>query len=362
MGIHDRDYARADRNAPRQGTRLLPSPARWSMTLWLIVINVAIFAIGLLLMRTGAGQTLVPGPVQFNSNVPIQVQRAPVLIGPIDPQNNRAPLFDPATRQLIGAQQFYTMTLDQAWGHFSTAKGFLSLEVWRFITFQFLHSGWTHIFLNMLGLWVFGPDVEAFLGRRRYLALYLTCGAFGAVAFLLLNFLGNTLGQQYRIPGLLFDDVTTPLVGASAGIFGIILAAAYVAPQRMLYILGIIPMRQRPAAYLLIAIAAVQLILGSNNAGGEAAHLGGGLAGYFFIRRMYLLRDFFDVLGPEKPSKAKAPTGKPPPAPPDPHAVEVDRILAKITATGQASLTDAERETLARAAGTSNQPGTKGQA
>lgn len=344
----------------------------WSMTVWLIVVNCAVFVFGVILSQASKGNTWVPGPVQFEPGVSVEAKAravapreptqvvTPTQIGSGARPVAVAPVFDSQTRQLIGQQQFSQMTLDQAWGHFSTAT-FFKLEVWRFVTFQFLHASIMHLLLNMVGLWVFGPDVEQYLGRKRYLALYLVCGIFGALAFLALNFLGNTLGQAWKIPGLLFDDITTPLVGASAGIFGIILAAAYVAPQRVIYILGILPLRQRPAAWGMLVISAIQLFMGSQNAGGEAAHIGGAMAGYFFIRRMYLLRDFFDVLGPDAPPPPK-PTGKPrlritppvesggPPVEvPVADAAEVDRILAKIKASGRESLTETERSALARA-------------
>ena len=55
----------------------------------------------------------------------------------------------------------------QAWGHFSTAKGFFQYEVWRLVTFQFLHANFVHLFFNMFGLFIFGGMVEQYLGRRR---------------------------------------------------------------------------------------------------------------------------------------------------------------------------------------------------
>ncbi|MCB1282387.1 MAG: rhomboid family intramembrane serine protease, partial [Salinibacterium sp.] len=105
-------------------------------------------------------------------------------------------------------------------GHFSTAKAFfdiqsdgkliLNLQVWRFVTFQFLHdlgSIW-HIVLNMFGLWIFGRTVEQYLGGKKYLAFYLVCGIFGALLYLLLNLLGS---MGLHIPGVMMSDPHTPL-------------------------------------------------------------------------------------------------------------------------------------------------------
>jgi membrane associated rhomboid family serine protease len=307
------------------------------VTTCLVVVNVAVFVLNLFVVVASA--RVVPGLRQFPVGLPAEVQARAEADRSVRVQRNGETgfvLVDPASRQVVGFQgEDRQVRVAQRpiehWGHFSTAKGFFGLEVWRLITFQFLHFGWLHLGLNMLGLWLMGPDVEEFLGRKRYLAFYLVCGVFGAVAYLLLNLLGNTLGQHWRIPGLLFDDVATPLVGASAGIFGIILAAAYIAPQRIVDLFFVIPVKVRVLAYGLLGVAAVQLFIGAPNAGGEAAHIGGALAGYYFIRRSYLLRDFFEVLGDE---------------PPDQNPGEVDRVLAKVGREGRASLTPAEQRVL----------------
>jgi hypothetical protein len=103
--------------------------------------------------------------------------------------------------------------------------------------------------------------------------------------------------------------------------------------------------------YGFTAIAAISLIMNRSNAGGEAAHLGGAIAGFFFIRRTHLLRDFFDIFGksgggaPVAPRRAPARGG-------GPSAVEIDRILAKVATQGLASLTESEKATLRAASET----------
>ncbi|MEZ6192352.1 MAG: rhomboid family intramembrane serine protease [Phycisphaerales bacterium] len=71
-----------------------------------------------------------------------------------------------------------------AWGYFSAATAILGGQVWRFVTFQFLHASFGHILFNMLGLYFFGPMVESHLGSRRFLAFYLLCGVASAVAYI----------------------------------------------------------------------------------------------------------------------------------------------------------------------------------
>jgi membrane associated rhomboid family serine protease len=318
------------------------------MTGWLVALNIAVAVLGMvLLMLPGdQGKRLVPIAVRWNNNVTQDAKDNAVTDPRLAPSKLlaamrpvTAPLFDSRTGVQLGEADLSPMTVDQAWGHFSTFQAFGRFEVWRFLTFQFLHQlGWTHLAFNLIGLWTFGPDVEEYLGRKRYLALYLVCGVFGALAYLLLNGLGNLL-PTVHIPGLLFQDTRTPLVGASAGIFGIMLAAAFVVPQRVIDLLYVIPIRIKPAVYLFFGLALINLVIGTQNAGGEAAHVGGALAGYYFIRHMYLLRDFFDFFGPADKDEAAAEIDQD----------EVDRILAKIHQHGDSSLDEDERATLKRA-------------
>lgn len=302
MGIYDRDYIWGKQRAAR--------PRVWSFNTWLIIINVAVFLL-------------------------------------------QAMTFDKS----IG------MALVEKYGYFSTYKVATlkgGLEFWRFLTFQFLHSGITHLFFNMLGLYMFGPMVEQHLGSKKYLAFYLTCGVFGGLAYLLLN-AGGELASQVgysNIPGLLYNYSDTHLIGASAGVFGVVMACAYIAPNLTVQLIfPPIPMRMRTMAYVYVLIAVGTVIFRGHNAGGEAAHLGGAAAGYVLIRRSYLLRDFFDVLSDSRKQKEPKETGpirrigpaSVPPRGTSAEDAEVDRILEKVHAHGRESLTREETETLRRA-------------
>ena len=74
-------------------------------------------------------------------------------------------------------------------GSLTIVDGFQRLEVWRLITFQFLHdpSSIWHVGMNMFGLWIFGPMVEQYLGGKKYLAFYLVCGLAGGLLFSILT-------------------------------------------------------------------------------------------------------------------------------------------------------------------------------
>jgi membrane associated rhomboid family serine protease len=218
------------------------------------------------------------------------------------------------------------------------------LQFWRFVGYGFLHVGLSHILFNMVGLWVFGGIVEERFGRRRYFAIFSVSVVAGALLFLLLNAFGIALGSGsgVNIPGLLSSDPYTPLIGASAGVYGIILAAAWLAPDEEVLLLFILPIKIRILAILLLGMAVFALLTSGQNAGGEAAHLGGAIAGWWVARRPHLLDDFFDLFGRRVSPRSTRPL------PVDER--EIDRILDKVRDKGLASLSERERETL-RAAG-----------
>jgi rhomboid family protein len=238
MGITDRDYMRPPSRA-RDSTRMGP------VTLWLILINVAVWAFD---------------PILFRAGVYYLMPRGPYVIDPAFP--------------LYGL------------GHFSLSRAIQQLELWRVITFQFLHDkGPVHLVFNMFGLYFFGPMIESYLGSRRYLAFYLLCGVGGPAAYLIL--------WKAKI---LIVSPDAPLIGASAGIFGILVAAAQIAPQTEVLLFGVIPLKLRTLARVMIAIAVFTVLaFGTSfrhNAGGETAHLGGAVVGYILIRNPEWLNIF----------------------------------------------------------------------
>jgi membrane associated rhomboid family serine protease len=295
MALYDRDYV-FQRNGGGAGM---------NATTWLIIANVAVFVLDIMFSQQGSRSAL------------------------------------------------------QAYGHFSTRTLIPELQFWRLITFQFLHADVLHLGFNMLGLWSFGRMVEEQLGRYKYLAFYFVCGIFGGLMFLTLNGLGvlttGTFGMR-AIPGLLVYDPRTPLIGASAGVFGVIMACAYIAPNQIVtMIFPPVSMPLKYMAYAFVAIALVTILFRGNNAGGEAAHLGGALAGAFFIRRSHLLRDFFDVFSDSRKAvkksraNAKEQSFRAKMQEQAELQREVDTILDKVHASGIESLTEREKATLERA-------------
>ena len=148
------------------------------------------------------------------------------------------------------------------------SAGFLP---WQLVTYSFLHGNELHILVNMLGLYMFGSEVERVLGQRRYFTYYFVSVLTAAIAQLVMSALNP--GPPY------------PTVGASGGVFGLLLAYAMFFPRRIvMLIFPPIPMQAR---YFVIIYAAVELYLGvTGTMAGVAhfAHLGGMLGGYLMLR------------------------------------------------------------------------------
>lgn len=141
---------------------------------------------------------------------------------------------------------------------------------WQLLTYGFLHGNTTHIFFNMFGLWMFGRDIEQFMGSRRFLTYYMVCVAGAGVVQLIVA------GMQGGI---------YPTVGASGGVFGILLAYGLTFPNRIVVpLFPPIPMR---AITFVVIYGLLELYLGvSGGAPGVAnfAHLGGMLFGFVLIQ------------------------------------------------------------------------------
>lgn len=333
------------------------------MTTWIIVCCVAVFVadrfmtVSPVLMRTVAAEGVDLKGIDQSQLIQSNPQQLGAYI--------RVILSDPQTGEPVAVKEYELMRPLKRYLHFSTERGFLQFQFWRLIGFQFLHANLSHLFFNMLGLFFFGPMVEQYLGSKRYLAFYLLSGIFGACMYLLLNLGGlvvtEIVGHSVSIPGLLVNDPTVPLVGASAGVFGVLMAGAFLSPNAVVYLFLILPMKLRTLAYALVVIALYTLITGGNNAGGEAGHLGGAMAGFYFIRHPQHLHNFFDFLGKIDPTshhyrgkrsgiKSKAVSkmrgGQ---SRSGPSRREVDRILDKVHNEGLASLTEKEKRVLSDA-------------
>ena len=141
---------------------------------------------------------------------------------------------------------------------------------WQFVTYGFLHGDMMHILFNMFMLWMFGRELEIIMGPRRFLTYYLTGIAGAGVVQLVV---AGIQGGGY------------PTVGASGGVFALLLAFGMAFPNRMIML--IFPPIPMKAKYMVILFGILELYLGvSGNAPGIAnfAHLGGMLFGFLLLR------------------------------------------------------------------------------
>ncbi len=138
---------------------------------------------------------------------------------------------------------------------------------WQVISYAFLHGSVMHLFFNMLGLWMFGSELERIWGTRRYLQ-FLTAGVLAAAAAQMLMTLAGG----------------PPTVGASGGLFALLLAFGMLFPNRV--IMPLFPPIPMKARTFVMVFGGLELLLGITGGSGVAhfAHLGGMVGGWLMIR------------------------------------------------------------------------------
>lgn len=140
---------------------------------------------------------------------------------------------------------------------------------WQFVTHQFLHGSIFHLAVNMLGLWFAGRILENLLGGWRFLGFYLICGVVGGIFQIVLD------------PGPI-------LIGASGSVCGVIAAFSALYPElpitALLFFVVPIRMRAKWLGRMIVIISIFLIVTGLLGHVGNAAHLGGALTGYAFVR------------------------------------------------------------------------------
>jgi membrane associated rhomboid family serine protease len=143
--------------------------------------------------------------------------------------------------------------------------------VWTFVTYMFVHDGITHILFNMLALFIFGIQVERYMGSREFLLFYFVTGTLAGVF---------SFGVYY------FTAPGVPLLGASGAIFAVQFAFAVLFPDSIIYLWGILPLR---APIMVLGFTAIELfssISGRNKSVAHLTHLAGfGFAWLYFVIR-----------------------------------------------------------------------------
>jgi len=220
------------------------------------------------------------------------------------------------------------------------------LMLWQPFTYMFFHApfyssvGISHILLNMLGLWVFGRELEQAWGKTKFLRYYFITG------------IGSGLITYFFQMG---SD--NPVIGASGAVYGILLAYGISYPNRMLYIWGLIPVRSMWLVIIMGSIAFFGL-LGNADGISHVTHISGMLIGYVLLKKKWRWRDIwfairkktieFQVQRYEEKSIKNKMLQK-----------DIDVILEKIQKVGFIGLSDREQSKLYEASKTMSKDGQK---
>ncbi|WP_205502878.1 rhomboid family intramembrane serine protease [Rufibacter psychrotolerans] len=263
------------------------------------------------------------------------------------------------------------MTLSGSGSTFAYLMTFLSLpsnlelfmfRPWTLITYFFTHLEFFHILFNMLNLYWFGMLIKEYLGDKRLVNLYVLGGLAGGLIYLVAY---NT------IPYLQLRAEGSFMMGASGSVIAIMVAAATLLPNYTFNLILIGPVRIKYIALLMVLLSISGATGG--NAGGNIAHLGGAILGFFYIRQLQrgsdwgrpvqavlgLFRGLFQRRSPLKvtyknPNRpfsggsTSAPNGVSTAAG-TPSQLEIDQILDKISVSGYESLTKEEKQKLFKA-------------
>ena len=218
---------------------------------------------------------------------------------------------------------------------------------WGAFTYLFVHSGFLHLATNMLWFYLLGTSVETRLGSRTFILFYIYCGVGAALVSLLLN---------------VFTPVG-PMIGASGAVFGVSVAFAMLWPEAEMLVFPIpFPIKARTLVLAAAMIEVVAAQIPSMSGVAHEAHLGGMFAGWLFFKIQAFSRHRPVPAFREQPERAvmvqqtaasresERPAAPSRPLTPrtgsDPVAIEVDRVLDKISASGIESLTAEERRFL----------------
>jgi membrane associated rhomboid family serine protease len=349
MGIYDREYYR------REGPSFLGSfTGQGKACKWLIAINVLLFVAQLtssavtdwLDLRVGNGAA---GPSDAE------------IARDLGPQLRRWP--EEQQRQIIEQRR---EEMREEMGERFGGPGVLQGQVWRLLTYAFLHSTggglpW-HIIFNMLFLWWFGHEMEELYGPREFTVFYLVSAFLGGVAYFLWSWARGNLA---------------PCVGASGAVTAVMVLYAFHYPRRIIYLWWFLPIPIWLFVGFQVAQDAFVFTSGMHTTTAVTVHLAGAAFGFGYYKgnwrlapllravpslrlpkrrpplRVYEEEAPTPVARRERPAAAPAPTGitsAAPPAAADEHLeAQVDAVLEKVARSGRDSLTENEKALLVRA-------------
>lgn len=253
-----------------------------------------------------------------------------------------------------GSRDFYDFLLSKL--QLPAEFGTFLLQPWSIITYFFTHYDFFHILFNMLFLFWFGRIIQEFLNSNRVISLYVLGGLAGGLLYMLIyNF----------VPFYAERVASSMMLGASAGVFAIVVGAAVFMPNYTFFLLFIGPVRIKYIAIFYVFMSFIGTT--GANAGGEIAHLGGALIGWLYISQLNQGNDlgswvissmhFFKSLFKPQPKIKVTHRGNSQRAThraqststssiPKTEQAEIDAILDKISQGGYESLSKEEKQKL----------------
>ena len=199
--------------------------------------------------------------------------------------------------------------------------------IWQPVTYLFFHGGIWHVLINMFVLWMFGSELERLWGKQRFLKYYFITGIGSGVMTSLFNL-----------------SSSTPVVGASGAVFGVLMAYGITYPNRTIYLYGIIPIRSMLFVIAVGLIAFVSSFDGTSRIS-HITHLSGMVIGYIILKRRWHFNDIwfsirkktleYQIQREEKRLSHRQELEN-----------NIDKILDKINKQGFQSLSDKEEKQL----------------
>lgn len=157
------------------------------------------------------------------------------------------------------------------------------LALYQLVTYMFLHGGFFHIAINMFILWMFGVAIEQSWGTRRFLFYYFLTGVAGGVFTVAIH-----------------PNSIVPTVGASGGIYGLLVAYAVMFPNQTMYLYFLIPMKVKYAVILFVGLEFLASLSVTSDGVGHLAHLGGAVVGFVYLKLDWRARRFFHRMSPSR--------------------------------------------------------------
>jgi len=223
--------------------------------------------------------------------------------------------------QLVGGVEEQLVLIPERWWY-----------VWNYITCQFLHGYPMHLIFNMIGLYFLGMILEKAWGPRRFVTFYLACGVFAGICHVLATF---AMGSKTEIP----------MLGASGGVYAIVVACAILFPHiRLILLFFLVPIRF--AALLFVAVGVYSILAAHpDDRTAHAAHLGGAAMAAVWVWVLPRLQ----IASREASLKRRQGAWDRKMKQRAAEQAEIDRILDKIKTNGLNSLNRREKDTLQKA-------------